>query len=398
MLLLSALALAVCVVLVTIQMLVNALVGAALPGGDPPGFAALLFGAALPEGAIWLLLLFALLRLTPPSLARIDRIDARWLGYWLGAITLVALLHAVALSAFTLALPDDPVGADAGVDATLARLGLDSPWATLVFECGRHLRQSAWMSLMSAGIVLVRAHRIEAERQRLRNSELSLHLARARTEALRARLHPHFLFNALHTLSALVHADPDRAIGGIARLGEVLRVALDRAERPFVALGEEVDFSRDYLDIEALRYGPRLACRWRIDPAALALPVPPFVLQPLIENVVKHGVDRSSGRTAIDVSAQVQDAHLLIEVVHRSAPGGDLDGARRGLSSGLADLRARMDALYGAGAWCLEQRHDARGSDTALLLPLAAVDDADHAHDTGHDTAGDGGDVPPATA
>jgi hypothetical protein len=367
---LLSLAAAVCVILAAIQTLTNALVQFALPGDDAPGFFALLFGFALPATMIWLLLLFVLLRITPPSLARIDRIDPRWVGYWLAVTIAIALVHAAALSAFVLAFAADPPAQR----AVFERLGVESQWAAFLFEYGRNLRQSAWMSLLSAGIVLIRAHRFEAERQRIRNAELSMHLARARLEALSARLNPHFLFNALHTLSALVHADPDRAIGGIARLGEVLRASLDRSERQFVSLGEEVDFSRDYLGIEFLRYDRRIDCRWRIDPGALDLPVPPFVLQPLIENAVKYGVDRSSGRTAIDISAHVQQAHLLIEVVHRSESGGDLDVVRRGLSSGISNLRARMDALYGEGVWLIEQRYDDRGSETVLLLPLASTD------------------------
>jgi two-component system, LytTR family, sensor kinase len=356
-----ALALSLSVLVGGIQFLTNRLVLRDAPQAGAPGFLELISLWALPEVAAWMVLTWALMRITPAFAARSDRIGARWVGYWLLASVVFALLHVAVSAAAGLWLS----AATSEARQLHAALGADSPWDIFLLECGRRLRQSAWLAML-----LVLAHRRESERQRLRNAELSLHLGRARMDALAARLNPHFLFNALHTVSALVHADPDRAVGGIARLGEVLRGALESSERHVVPLRDEVRFARDYLAIECLRFGERLRCEWRIAPAAEPVPVPPFLLQPLVENAVKYGVDASSGTTMIVIAARIEDARLWIEVAHRGEGAGS-GAARDGLGLGISTLRERLDAVYGAAAWAIRQTLAADASETVLVLPLA---------------------------
>ena len=359
-------ALLVSVALAAIQAATNALVRPALgPSNTTPGFSELLLNLAMPQAAIWLLLFLALIRFTPPALASVARIGPRWIAWWLPVVVVATLVLTVLLSAVALLSAAEPIPQRALFEDGSLR-------SAFLFECGRNLRQSMWLTLLAVAMVLVRAHTLESQRERMRSAELSMHLARARMDALSARLNPHFLFNALHTLSALVHADPDRAVGGIARLGEVLRGALGRSERQVVALGEEVDFTSEYLAIEALRFGERLECAWRIDPAAAQAAVPPFLLQPLVENAVKYGVDGHRGKTRIAIAAWIQGEHLWIEVAHRSEGAAPSGAARDGLGLGLRNLRERLDALYGAERWVIRQTLAAEASDTLLVLPVTS--------------------------
>jgi two-component system, LytTR family, sensor kinase len=118
-----------------------------------------------------------------------------------------------------------------------------------------------------------------------------------------------------------------------------------------------------------MRFEGRMSCEWRIDPAAEPAQVPPFLLQPLIENAVKYGVDTSPGQTKINITVQVQDAHLLIEITHLCSVIGPRHSARDGLQIGINNLRMRLDALYGQQHWLLEQRFEAGCSETVLLIP-----------------------------
>jgi Histidine kinase len=355
-------------VLALVQYAVNAIVFAAMPAmmADAPGLMDLL-RLNVANALAWMLSLALLFRMVPGFALRTDHIGPRWVGFWGAAITAIALLQAFVSASLEL-LRHRLVGAPA--DEMLRMAGADGAWPQFLLEAGRSFSESVWLALLSAAIVLTVAHRRETQRQRIRNAELALHLSRARMEALTARLNPHFLFNALHTVSALVHIDPDRAVGGIARLGQVLRTSIDRSEYHIVALREEVEFARDYLAIESLRFGERLDCAWRIDRLVADVPVPPFLLQPLIENAVKYGLGGARGTTRIGIEARVQDEHLYIEVTHRSEGVADGAATRDGTGFGLRNLRERLDALYGADAWLIRQTLATDASETVLILPL----------------------------
>lgn len=382
---LAAAVLASILAMSAVQYAINGLLFSVVPDlRDAPTFLDLI-AYSVPTVAMWWLLMFLGFRCVPASASRLDRIGPAWIARWVALIGAGSLLHALGVSLSSLAYYE--LFSPDAMGRMRALLNLDSGWKILAMEFSRTLSHSIWIAILSAAVFLVAAHRRESERQRIRNAELSLHLARARMEALSARLNPHFLFNALHTVSALVHAHPDRAIGGIARLGEVLRIALDRSERPFVLLCEEVEFAEDYLAIEHLRFGERLHCEWRIDAATAGLPVPPFLIQPLVENAVKYGVERCDGPTRIRIAARIQQSHLLLEVSHRSQGEADDRDARAGLSMGIRNFGDRMDALYGQGAWLIQQRFEPGASETLLLIPLA--DSEDIAQPTLRDSAPD---------
>jgi LytS/YehU family sensor histidine kinase len=168
----------------------------------------------------------------------------------------------------------------------------------------------------------------------------------AQLAALNAQLQPHFLFNALHTVSALVHVDPDRADRALDDLGHLLRYALRQSADRDVTLRQEWEFTRDYLAFEALRLGSRLRLETHVSEHALDAAVPPFILQPLVENAVRHGVANSpsGGDVAVRIGC---DEHAVTLSVTNSVTAGGGSAGRAG--TGLQQLRDRLALKYDAG-------------------------------------------------
>ena len=179
-------------------------------------------------------------------------------------------------------------------------------------------------------------------------SELKAQLAQARLEALKMQLHPHFLFNTLHTISGLVRAGDRRpAVNMIAGLSELLRRALDSADEQEVALREELKFAELYLDIQLVRFSDRLTVRTDIAPETLDALVPNMLLQPLVENAIRHGVSPRETPGTISISAYRSDHSLHVEV---SDDGPGLQSGWRlgeGGGIGLANTAERLKRLYG---------------------------------------------------
>jgi two-component system LytT family sensor kinase len=179
-------------------------------------------------------------------------------------------------------------------------------------------------------------------------SELKAQLAQARLEALKVQLHPHFLFNTLHTISGLVRGgDRQPAVNMIAGLSELLRRALDSADEQEVPLGEEVKFVELYLDIQLVRFSDRLTVRTDIAPEALDALVPNMLLQPLVENAIRHGVSPCESPGTIAISAYRAGRMLHVEV---SDDGPGLQSGWRIEEScgiGLANTSERLKRLYG---------------------------------------------------
>lgn len=188
--------------------------------------------------------------------------------------------------------------------------------------------------------------------RRLRAQQLAVARAeaaavRAQLVALRSQLNPHFLFNSLHSLSTLVRHDPDAAEQAIEQLGALLRYALDRGGSDLVYLDDEWAFTRTYLDLEQMRLGARLHVVAELTGDALDCVVPPFLLQPLIENAVRHGVAARPNGARLDVRAAVRSGHLVIEV-HDDGAGADPtavdDAGGVGLRAVREQLRSRYDS------------------------------------------------------
>ena len=173
---------------------------------------------------------------------------------------------------------------------------------------------------------------------------LTAQLAQAQLQALKMQIHPHFLFNTLNSISALLHKDVETADRMIARLGDFLRLTLKRSDAQLVDFEQELEFLKCYLDIELIRFQDRLTVEMDIDEHALTALVPNLILQPIVENAVRHGVAKQTRRGHISISAHRQGERLIMKV-EDNGPG--LNANSNGSGIGLSNTRARLEQFYG---------------------------------------------------
>ncbi|HMC59339.1 MAG TPA: sensor histidine kinase [Candidatus Solibacter sp.] len=202
-------------------------------------------------------------------------------------------------------------------------------------------------------------HRLHATTLELRTRQLEEERSRklateARLSSLESRIHPHFLFNTLNSISALIREDPVLAERTVERLAALLRYSLDSSARGLVPLRQELRVVQDYLEIEKTRFGDRLRCMVDVPDGIGDLEVPPMTLQTLVENCIKHAVSSNRFGGEIRVTAQLRAEHLLLEVSD-DGPGFDKDALKPG--HGLDTLQDRLAVLFdGAGRLELSQR------------------------------------------
>jgi two-component system LytT family sensor kinase len=209
----------------------------------------------------------------------------------------------------------------------------------------------------------------EAQARAVHEAQLQTSLVEARLRTLQAELHPHFLFNTLHAISTLVHTNPESADRMISRLSDLLRLTFDRSGAARVALQEELEFLQKYLEIEQTRFQDRLTVRYEIDPATLDAEVPRLILQPIVENAIKHGVSPRTGPGLVQIGSHVDGDRLWLEVRDN---GASFSGAMRGTNRagvGLANTRDRLECLYG-DAQTLEFSDGDEGVAVRITLPL----------------------------
>jgi two-component system, LytTR family, sensor kinase len=181
----------------------------------------------------------------------------------------------------------------------------------------------------------------------LRASELEARLAQSQLQALKMQLQPHFLFNTLNTISELVHESPEAADRTITRLGDLLRMTLDNPGAHEVTVRQELDFLDRYLEIERTRLGDRLAVRMEVAPEALDAMVPNLVLQPLVENAIRHGIAPYASPGEITIRIAPVAGGLRLQV-RNSGPGVTRPRIERSPNGvGLANTQARLQQLYG---------------------------------------------------
>ncbi len=193
------------------------------------------------------------------------------------------------------------------------------------------------------GIVYYRRFR---ERE-LRASQLEARLAEARLEALKMQLHPHFLFNTLNGISALMHRDVEAADRMLVRLSDLLRMTLESGDAQETSLKQELEFLNAYLEIEKTRFGDRLTVEMKVDPETLDARVPALILQPLVENAIRHGIGPRVEPGRIELRAERRNGRLCLHVSDNGAgiPEGGGEALREGV--GLSNTRARLAQLYG---------------------------------------------------
>jgi len=198
-------------------------------------------------------------------------------------------------------------------------------------------------------VIVVVSHAFEYYRKyrerELRALDLERRLAEAKLQALQMQLNPHFLFNTLHSISSLMHKDIEAADRMIVRLSDLLRAALESSDTQEVELQHELEFLKRYLEIEQTRLGDRLTVKMDIAPEALRARVPNLILQPLVENAIRHGIEPRARPGRIELRVQRLDGTLALEV--RDNGTGLQDGQPIEEGIGLSNTRARLQGLYG---------------------------------------------------
>jgi two-component system LytT family sensor kinase len=224
-----------------------------------------------------------------------------------------------------------------------------------------------WIIVIVAGF----AHLREEVRQReLRQANLESRLASAELEKLRMQIQPHFLFNTLQAAITLVQEDSEAAEDVLLRLSQLLRISLDQMDTNEIPLARELEFLDLYTGIQRRRFGDRLSVEIRADDNTLQLPVPPLILQPLVENAIHHGIGKHKGEDLIEIFARIEGRDLQIEVWNGNSVVEE-SGERLFLRGvGLRNTRARLEQLYGPTAY-LHFRSLARGGAAVLIhIPL----------------------------
>lgn len=217
-----------------------------------------------------------------------------------------------------------------------------------------HTLQSIWYYWASTGVihavnfyVSLRQREQEAAQAELRAARLETSLERARLDWLRSQLNPHFLFNTLNSVSSLARQQrTETVVTTLARLGDLLRATL-RHSSSIVPLESELELLEKYLDIERLRFGDRLTITLEIDPATRSAAVPSLILQPLVENALKHGLGGTRGPVSVVIRAGVESRSTLVLEVSDSGYGFR-EGWEEGV--GLSNTRSRLAQLYGDSA------------------------------------------------
>jgi signal transduction histidine kinase len=316
--------------------------------GDDMTFQAAAFGLRIPLSWIGPLVFGSIAVVTVLWVARDLRTPApvlptpSWRDLDRRALLLAILLAPVVLIALRLG----------PVDGALAKIGF---LAAIV----------QWVAIAEAmGISL--PSRAELRRQRALKEAV-----RAQLQALQARTHPHFLFNTLNTVAGLIEEDPRRAEELVTRLAQLYRHVLGRSERERVTLGEELQAVSDYLEIEAVRFGERLRWRLELDEGSKEVDVLPFVLQPLVENAVLHGVGSRPEGGEVRVRVESRRDRLLLSVEDDGpGPGGSqhCDGS----GTALAGLEERLALAYGPSARLDWRRGSLGGFRVTVSLPLDA--------------------------
>jgi signal transduction histidine kinase len=320
--------------------------------------AALAWRAGLP----WAWLLFGLCAIGLTHLARTRLGLRRWTSLPLPSLGLRVLAAAVGLGlAQTLAV----FALSAGVLRLYSLEQASVPgfvFSSVIWT----LMMLMWLTLYFAVHAVERARHAELERWKLEAAAQAAEL-----RFLKAQLQPHFLFNCLNSVRALISEDPARAQAVVTRLSTLLRYALTARGPETVPLERELQVVRDYLDLEGVRLEERLRVREDVEPAALAVPVPAMLVQTLVENAIKHGISQTPEGGEVAVSARVLDGALLLEVANTPAPprAGAVPESN---GVGLHNASERLRLLCGAGASLHLDRTQAALTTARVRIPLSA--------------------------
>ena len=214
------------------------------------------------------------------------------------------------------------------------------------------------------------------ERQTLA-AQLETQLSRAELENLKSQLHPHFLFNSLHTIGILMQEDADAASHLLVCLGDLLRMALERRENE-ITLQSEIEFVGKYLEIEQTRFHDRLKVHMDVPPDLLAVYVPSLALQPLVENAIKHGISADSAAGRLEIAAKRDNGRVCL-CVRDDGPGLE-PGSRLRFGVGLTNIKSRLKQLYGDKSSLELTGGNGRGCEAIITIPLRSSHEDTNPH------------------
>ena len=315
----------------------------ALPFAIGCGFAGGGLREACPKEAIWQFTPFVFIDLRRHLWLMVRRLETNW--------QLVLLLAPVGLEILRQTL-----GIRFGA-TRLFYLGSTSPWMTALVVLATVLGVATPIKIWNSARI---EHRVQ-EQEKL--------LLAAKVEALKSQINPHFLFNTLASISSLIRSQPETARTVIIRLSGLLR-RLMRSHQHFVTLREELESIDEYLDIEVVRFGPKLQVRKEVDADTLDVTVPSMILQPLVENCIKHGLSRKVGAGSILIRSRRENGRVVIEV-EDDGMGFLMDALQAPMSSGigLANVRERLHVIYGAAYQLTLTSEPGKGTNARIEIP-----------------------------
>jgi two-component system, LytTR family, sensor kinase len=223
--------------------------------------------------------------------------------------------------------------------------------------------------LLSAAAVSFLVLRRTTRGEDPRIAALEAALAERDARLLRRDLQPHMLFNLLHSLAGAIRTDPETAEQMATRLGDLLRATLLISDRLVIPLREEIAITGTYLDVQRLRLESPLEVVWRVDESLMDVAVPPLLLQPLVENSIRHGLAGTGRAGLISISAMAIGARLHL-TIRDNGRGHDDNGARAGFGIGLHHTTARIATLYGREGSVRLQSSPAEGTTVVIMIPL----------------------------
>jgi signal transduction histidine kinase len=274
-------------------------------------------------------------------------------------------LHFVAGTAFVLLL-----NLVIRIPGSVTRLDWSALWDSSLAGFVRYYNIAMLVYLVIVGLGQITLYLGIMRKRELATSRLRAEAAEARLDAMRMQLQPHFLFNALNAIGQLIRIGRESEAGTmVERLGVLLRTALRKDEGQEVTLREEIECARAYVAIEKARFGDRLRMAWDVDPRVLEALVPQLILQPLIENAVRHGVAKDSKAGEVTIRVTESDGRLRVTVRDDGPGPSALANTEPGAGIGLTNTRERLQQLYGDRQHLTVREHPKGGTEVVIEAP-----------------------------
>lgn len=213
----------------------------------------------------------------------------------------------------------------------------------------------------------------EMQRKEVKASQLQAQLSEAQMLALKMQLQPHFLFNTLNAVVTLIHKNPDQAEEMIVRLSDFLRLTLEVSGTQFVSVKQELDFINAYIEIEQVRFAGKLRYKQTVASELLEAQIPMLVLQPLVENAIKHGISRYEDAHTIEIAARCENGMLRLSVIDDGIPAGTAAEFSGNGGIGLQNTKARLETMYGRDATMQLSANMPRGLRVDITIPYREV-------------------------